>query len=192
MSVTIAKPKPGFNAVTSKGIFVGTQVLEDRNGRCIGLFNIFAAPQDLNIDPSGRWMSLTFRATAKELARRESWLGYECCKFDYWHYEERLFKGLEDGSAVGKWFIPTREILCGKDVNGQKIRAESLFDLRNTGDFGSSFAKRGSGYALWYWSCTETGHADAYAVAFTDGRVMDLLMDSSRLSCRPCRVELAP
>jgi hypothetical protein len=73
-------------------------------------FNVFAAPEDLT-DESGKKLVATFKDTAQahdgiaELARPR-WRRLR-------RTIRRLYWGLSDGSAIGKWFIPTRDLLIG-------------------------------------------------------------------------------
>jgi hypothetical protein len=199
MQVSVTGLNLGFK-LGDKGILAGTHELANREGHYIGRFNIFAAAEDLNVNASGTRTLLTFKNTAIELAERKIWLGHESCKLDFEHYEEQLLKGLKDGSTVGKWFIPTREMLCGRNADGKNVWSENLYDLKNAGDFNKTFTTgsalttvSGSSLAHWYWSSTE--HRDSadcvYAVDFTDGDASwGGHKDGNCLSCRPCRVEL--
>ena len=109
-------------------------------------------------------------------------------------YEQQLFEGLKDGSVVGKWFIPTCEILCGRDVAGRELQPDNLYDLSHTGDFAGTFTTvRGSGFAHWYCSSTELYEDRDFAllVDFPHGRAGWEHKRGIRHSCRPVRVELA-
>lgn len=187
-------PRSGFR-LGDKGIYLCTRKLKDRNGNRIGKFNFFAASEDMNVrDSSGKKTLLTFKDTAIELGKRNGWLGHEGCKLDFEHYEEQLMKGLKDRSAVGKWFVPTKELVHGEDIDGNKVWPENLYDLRETGDLkATSTTVSGSVNEDWYWSCTECPDYPNYVliVRFSNYRDNWNHKDTNRLSCRPCRVELA-
>jgi len=171
--------------MVGKGIFIGQ---EERDGHN---YNWFVLPTDL-IETSGEKILRTYNDTAKELASRKNMYGGHDgadCK-----NEEGLYKGFENGSLLGKWIMPPRHIVQGKDVDGNDVRPDNnLYALRNTEDFKGTFTTAsGDGTAHWYWSCTE--HRDnsgyVYGVDFTDGGVGWNRKDGYRLSSRPCRVEL--
>lgn len=193
MAADASKYKFGFDVVASKGIFVGAHQIRGPEGGRAGRFHVFAAPKDLNLDEAGQRVLMTFKETATELARRGNWLGCPCCEFDAAHYAEQLFAGLKDGSAVGKWFIPTREILCGRDNDGSKVESENLYDLRNTGALKNSFYTGDVVFAQWYWSSWEYRTPPpnlAWFVDFSRGTGGWGHKEVSQLSCRPVRVEL--
>ena len=234
MPTSAVKQNSAFTVgkTTGEGIFIGAYVMEDRTGKSVGRFRVFAASQDLNIfraprqwhlystchhdGSSGIRIPLNFEDTARELSVRRSWLGHESCKFNYEHYESQLFAGLRDGSAVGKWFIPTPEILCGRNGDLENIGSPNLYDLQDEGDFKDTFCGDHSLYitrgsdaddnARLYWSTLEhrSIERDMYAcnfdkLAFTnparpwheEGYWM-FEEDAFRASCRPVRVVPAP
>jgi hypothetical protein len=49
----------------------------------------------------------------------------------------------------------------------------------------------GSGYKVWYWSCTEhrDNQSNVWTARFSDGDDDWNNKNNNRLSCRPCRVE---
>jgi hypothetical protein len=193
MQVSMTGFEPGLK-LGDKGIFAGTHELTDRSGHYVGRFNIFAARTDLNVNASGAKTLMTFKNTAIELGKRGRWLGHYGYQFDFEHYEQDLFKGLRDGTAVGEWFIPTSEMLGGWNADEREFWPENLYDLRNTGDFNETLTTAsGAGNAGWYWSCTE--HRDdsgnVLIVRFSDGGVSWVPKERPHLGCRPCRAELA-
>jgi hypothetical protein len=171
MSISAAEFKPGFNAVTSNGVFpfISTQVLTDGTGDKLGRFNIFSAPQDFDVASSGRRKLLSFGEAAEELGTQRDYLGRKTCRFGFKRYEEQLAAGLRNGSAVGKWFIPTIQILYGRELppimqlfwDGSKVPPDNLFGLRNTGDLKDTFCTAVSNYgqamhqASLSWSCSK-------------------------------------
>jgi len=82
------------------------------------------------------------------------------------------------------------------DIDNTKVHEETLFKHRNSGAFANTFQmvdKGSSDCGEYYWSSSE--HRDysglVWDVRFTDGDVDGVRKGTRRLSCRPCRVELA-
>lgn len=197
MPASVRLAEPGFHVPIGTGfsrdVYVDTRVLTAPDGSIIGPFHIFAAPVDLNLFPTGRRTLLTSQEAAIKLVTRRHWLGHVGCKLDFPDYEQQLLEGLRCGSAIGKWFIPTREILCGRNADGTKLWAQNIYDLRHSGRFRGSFATSGSGRASWYLSCTvQRDDPDCvWAVDFSDQPDGIGAARVGRFSCRPVRVELA-
>lgn len=177
-----------------KGIFVGTWQPKDRDGKSLGkTFNVFAAPTDLDPPDTSGSNCRQFVEAAEELGKRRNWHGHDGIKLGS---DTALYNALKDGSAVGKWFIPPRELLHGKDVDGKVVRDQHLYGLQNEGDFKGTFTtedKSSSNFPDRYWSCTEPRDLSTgvWGVRFSDGVGVWHTRDFDRLSCRPCRVELA-
>jgi hypothetical protein len=179
--------KSGF-AVGYKGIYLCTRELFGRNS------HVFAAREDMNIKhASGRNVGLIFPGAAIELGQRGEWLGHECARLDWEHYEEQLSQGLRDGSVFDKWVIPTREMLCGEDDDGDKVWPENLYDLRNTGDFKDKRFTMATGNSDIYGSCTEMRDSARYVSAALSqhGIVFWVQKLQCLMSYRTVRVELA-
>lgn len=161
--------------IPGKGIFAGIWTPKDRDGQSLGKkFNVFAAPEDLT-DASGRTTLMTFKDTAKHMTALRKWHEHDGGDFAN---DTALYNALVDGSAVGKWFIPTRDLLTDNlYANKDKI---------------GGFQTSGSGLVVWYWSCTE--HHDhtslVWATRFSDGVSGWDNKDSNRGTCRPVRVEV--
>jgi hypothetical protein len=165
---------------------------KDRGGKSLGkAFNVFAAPEDLT-DESGKKLVATFKDTAQRMTALRNWHGHDGGDFAD---DTALYWGLSDGSAIGKWFIPTRDLLIGTDVDGNKVQAENLYAGKDKGAFNGTFTTSGDGGGrdcpVWYWSCTEPRASRSYVwgARFSDGDDAWYHLDLSRLSCRPCRVE---
>jgi hypothetical protein len=181
--------------IPGKGIFMGQWEPKDRDGKPIGQkFNVFAAPTDLT-GADGERACLTYNDAVKAVGQLRNWHGH-----DGWMIENdtALYKVLESGDGIGKWFIPPRELLCGKDVDGNVVRGEHLYKLRNEGDFKGTFVPTTKGdsstdYPSYYWSCSELRdyHTHVWATRLPAGGVDWDHKDLLRFSSRPCRVELA-
>lgn len=181
--------------IPGKGIFAGLWEPKGRDGHALGKkFNVFAAPTDLT-DSSGRKAVLTYNNAVKELGQLRNWHGHDGGTFKN---DAALYEALKSGTVPDQWFIPPRDLLHGKDVDGNAVRTGHLYDLKNTGDFKGTFVPTAGGdnfpdYPSYYWSCTEHRgtRTSVCVVRFPDGRGGWGLRDYTRLSSRPCRVELA-
>jgi hypothetical protein len=182
--------RPGFR-YADKGVFVARQELKDRSGYDVG---IFAAPRDFTLEDG---TLPTFKEAAAGLGKHSNWLGHTFCQLDFEWYEKELFRGLKNGKLIGQWFVPTRELLCGKNEQRIKIWPENLYDLSRVGDFEATFHTWDGtlikNYADWYWSCTsiENRLDCAWIADFTCEQSTGAGKDDTRLSLRPCRAEPA-
>jgi hypothetical protein len=190
-SEALKAPQIG-QTIPGKGVFVGVWKPKDRDGNSLGkAFNVYAAPQDLT-DESGQKALLTFKDAAKRLTALGNWHGYNGGDFGN---DTALYKALGNGSYHGEWFIPPRELLVGTDLNGNKVQDDNLYANQGKGDLKGTFTTaRGSSsdYPDWYWSCTERrdGQSLIWKTRFSDGYDVWNNIDYTRLSCRPCRVEV--
>lgn len=179
--------------VEGEGIYLGTWHPKDRTGRDLGkTFAVYADTQDLK-DTSGKNLLLTFNAAAKEVAAIRGHHGHDGI---YVENDTALYKALEGGSAAGKWFMPTRDLLVGTDIDDNKVQTDNLCAHKDKGAFKGTFTisdpkNRDYEYPNYYWSCSEHRdvNRDVYfaRVAFGSGDWDD--KDDNRLSCRPVRVE---
>jgi hypothetical protein len=192
-SQAVKTPQIG-QTIAGKGIYLGVWEPKDREGRSLNRrFAVYAAPEDLKA-PSGGNLLKTFRDMAQEVASLRNWHGADGGSFAN---DAALYTALKDGTGVGKWFIPPRELLVGTDLNGATVRDDNLYAHRNTGDFKNSFttidngSDGNSGYAVCYWSCTDRRDSlsHVWTARFSDGVDAWSTKHTSRVSCRPCRVE---
>jgi hypothetical protein len=98
-----------------------------------------------------------------------NWHGHNGWKFDQQRYgtpsyEVGLFKGYQDGSAIGKWGVPDLPILRGNDRDGREVNIEhNMFVLsrdRNSA-FRHTFLTGRSLNAKYSQTCME-GRPDFY------------------------------
>ncbi len=163
------------------GIYMGMYQHTDKAGNKIGKIRPLFAGEPLQ-------GTRTFIKTAEHIGQLPD--GFKVN--NPLNYQKALDAAFADDSIEGKLFIPSREILCGKDNAGKMVRAENLFALRNEGDFKNSFITNPGRQASadWYWSSTE--HRDdsdcVWNVRFSDGKGGWIHKDGHRLSCRPVRV----
>ncbi len=73
------------------------------------------------------------------MASLKNWHGHDGGDFAN---DTAIYKALADGSYHGAWFIPTKDILHGQDMNGKDTGMQGLYQRRDTGDFKGSLAKR--------------------------------------------------
>jgi hypothetical protein len=180
-------------------VFVGVCTPKDRDGKSFAkTFNLFAMPYDLGLDEKGQGSKLVikFKDAVKAVAQIKNFLGSDGFNHDVKNKtpDQALYDGLVDGTALKKWFIPTREMIAGTDIDGKQVQTDTLFAHKDKGAFKNTFTPAsGSGSKGWYWSCSEPSeHSGVYVVRLSDG---DLGWDPTArysLSCRVLRAELRP
>jgi hypothetical protein len=176
--------------IAGKGVYIGVWAPKDRTGRSLGkTFAVYAAPEDLT-DASGKRLAATFKDAARELASKRNWHGFDGGDFAS---DTALYKGLTDGSAIGKWFLPTRDLLVGTDIDGKKVQDDTLYAHKDRGDLKGAFMPSRYIYRNYYWSLSERrgDQSFVWCARLADGDEFWKLKDYSRfLSSRPCRVEV--
>lgn len=184
-----ATPKIG-ETVEGKGIYMGVYAPKYRNGKSLGkAFAVYAATEDLT-DESGAKLVATFQNHAKRITALKGWHGHD--GFDSTN-DAAITQGLADGSAVGKWLIPTRELLSGTDRNGDKVQDDNL--IAHKDKLGAiTTSRKGCGdyeYPNYYVSATELRDYSDYVWCArpADGDGVWDCKDYGRMSCRPVRLE---
>jgi len=172
--------------IEGKGLYMGVWEPKDRAGNSLNRkFTVYAAPEDLT-DESGQKLVATFQDTAKRMTGLRNWHGHDGAGVVN---DTQLYRGLADGFAIGKWFIPTRDLLLGTDIDGNKVQNENLAAYNER--LGEITMSRRYGcssydYPNYYLSLSELADGDA------NWNPKDhnwLYKDSHCMSCRPCRVE---
>jgi hypothetical protein len=175
-------PKPVFNPnqlevgklIEGEGVYLG---IEERTNARTGLkeiWDIYAAPKDLKTRQAifqGRNLLLNFNNLVRYVGELKYYYGYDGCDFAN---EQELNAARDAGDYKGGWFIPTREILHGKNRGGDKLQLANLYNSRNTGSFKDTFiTKRLGGDCYDHLYCSLTKHPFIpfliYNVNFTDG-----------------------
>lgn len=191
----LKNPQPG-QLIPGKGVFVGLWPPKDRDGQSLNkTFNLYAAPYDLGLDENGNGKKqlLTYKNTVKAVSKLRGLMGFDGAAYQN---DTELYNALRSGSYKGEWFIPTRDIVIGTDVDGNKVQTDTLFAHKDKGKLKDTFTTvdNGSDLAHWYWSCTE--HRDdpsnVWVVGFSDGVDVWLSKDNLALSSRLVRAELRP
>jgi hypothetical protein len=176
-------------AIPGQGVYLGKYTPKDRDGNSLSqTFNVFAAPEDLR-DGNKRSL-LTYNDTQALLARTKGFHGHDGATFKN---DSDLYAALRSGSYNGEWFIPTRDILHGKDVDGNETTPDNILAHWKKGALSGTFCETAGGgdvYPLYYWSSSEPrGNADhVYFVRLSDGFEGWDRKDDCRLSCRPVRM----
>jgi len=186
--VPAVEPEIGAKSEDDQGVYIGQYSPKDRDGRSLGkIFNVFAAPQDL---PD----TMKYVDAVKHIAALNNWYGFDGTNYAT---DKELYQALDNGSYNGGWIIPTRDLLYGKDVNGNAIQPDNLYAYKDKGDLAGTFcvaASSGSDYPDWYW-WSSTEHRDdpsnVHIVRFSDGYEGWNPKDGYRLSCRPVRLVAA-
>jgi hypothetical protein len=175
----LKNPTPG-QEIPGQGIFLGTWQPEGLSQK----FNVFAAPEDL---PD----TMKYVEAVKHLAGRKGWHGHDGTNYAT---DKEFRQALGNGSYAKEgsgWIIPPRELLTGKDADGNMVQPDNLLAAFNKGVLkGIKTAASGSDYPDWYWSSTEYRvlPSDVLIVRFSDGNENWDLKDYVRLSCRPVRL----
>jgi hypothetical protein len=157
-----------------KGIFLGSWSPQDRDGVSLGkTFNLFAAPYDLGLDENGRGTKqiLTYNDAVKAVSEIRSLMGHDGASYEN---DKELYAALKDGSYKGEWFIPTRKMIAGTDIDRKQVQADNLLGHKDKGAFRNTFTlASGSDYPNWYWSCSEHRENPSlvYVVRLSDGHV---------------------
>lgn len=145
--------------VKGQGIYLGIYALKDKDGVSLGkIFNVYAAPENL---PG---QDLNYEDTVNYIANLRLRHGHDGTKYKS---DEEIHAALKDGSYKGGWIIPPREILCGKDRNGQSTTPDNLHDSRNKGEFISTFYIKNTSY---WTSYAFSGRCEIYADYFVSER----------------------
>jgi hypothetical protein len=136
----------------------------------------------------------------------KNWHGHDGGDFTN---DATIIQGLADGSAVGKWFIPTKELLVGTDRNGDKVQNDNLLahkdklgqitTFRDVPPFRGTYHDWDAEsdpnyywYPNYYWSSTEHRSlvVNSWCARLKDGFAKwDNRRDDCH-SCRPVRVEV--
>lgn len=156
--------------IEGKGIYVGTWEPLGSDNRVIGIFDVYAAPEDIQ-KGFGQRLKLSFNRAAKETGKLRSWHGYDGVR-----YKNALDiqAAIEKGEYNGQWIVPPQPIL------------ENMHRFRNVGSFKDTFNDRS------YWSSTLMS-GGAFAVNFgADDRAGHVDRLSNNLQIRPVRVEPRP
>jgi hypothetical protein len=189
------QPREAGQLIHGKGIFLGPWSPQHREGVSLGqTFNLFAAPHDLGLDENGRGTKRVakYEDTVKYVSEIRSLVGHDGAGYEN---DKELYDALKNGSYKGEWFIPTREMIAGTDIDGKQVQTDTLFAHKDKGAFKNTFTlASGSGLADWYWSCSEHREYSSYVYAarLSDGLVGWLHKDGCSLSSRLLRAELRP
>lgn len=177
------------------GIYIGIWEPEDMNGEKLGgIFNVFAAPQDLT-DKEGAGTILVYEEAVKHVAKLKDWHGCDGADFKT---DQDLYRALGNRTYNGEWFIPPLQILDGTDGKGRKVQEANLLDRREKGDLRGTFntyKNIGSTNSCSYWSSTEPLEKpwSVYSVFFTKPYASDNSGKTGvALSTRLVRLEPRP
>ena len=172
------------------GTYMGIYKPKDEAGKSLGkTYYLFAADQLNGVR--------TFNETVEYLGTLKDGFKVE----NPVSYHKELETALANGSIEGKLFIPPLDIVNGADpnkINGEKVRAENLYDLKDQGDFKGSYMLTGSYVAGYVLSSSpqplNPNAVNPYVVRitdFSDGSDDWYFKDGLRFSGRPVRVVAA-
>jgi hypothetical protein len=179
--------------VKGKGVFVGVWTPVSPEGRELETkYAVYAAPEDLK-QKSGAKVWLSFKKAAAQVAKLRNFHGHDGADIKS---EADLFEKLESKTYDGGWFVPTMELLSGREAWGRRSLAPNLYKLRKTGDFEGSFdVERGHSQ---YMSCSPSAFGCLAAKQFSDkyldkdGWTVSLVPERARMKCRLVRLVPLP
>lgn len=169
--------------VRSKGIYFGTWEPKDENGKSLGkVFNLFAAPEDLTIHGKTNF----YLTDALEyISALNDWHGHGGIGFET--HENVLYAAKNHHEKLRQWFVPTGEMLDGKNYHQELVQDDSL--MKNY----TLFAQNSQlSECCWYWSCSQyPNRLDGFKnVQIGTGRFGGDEPEEHTLSVRPVRAEL--
>ncbi len=182
--------------VEDKGVYLGIWRPVDREGRKLNTeFNVFAAPKDtrfLTNTKSGKLA--TYNDDIKRIAGLRDICGHDGVTLAN---DTAIYEAVRTGNhaALAKWHMPVKELVNGRNIDGDEIQSDNLYAHKDKGALKGTFTdKVGSGFAHWY--CTASEHrvspSHVYVVAFTAGGGVWGHKVYFVLSSRPVRAELRP
>jgi hypothetical protein len=190
-TIKTAMPRIG-EKIEGKGIYLGVWHPKYTIDKSLGkAFAVYAAPEDLT-NEHGEKLVATFQDHAKRVAALKGWHGHDGFDGDY---DWKIKRGLADGSVVGKWFIPARELLCGFDVYGIKqVQDDNMFVHKDKlGKITTLLSSAGCDYVRedYYVSSTvgRDGSNGLHCSRLSDGFGACFPKDRYPMSCRPVLVE---
>jgi hypothetical protein len=171
--------RPGQKLPGKDYILVTVREPTDRSGESLGRnLAFFGASENLPGEPQ------CFNRNVETIVDLRDWHGHNGWKFDWrryeksYHgasYEDGLFKGYRDGSAIDTWGIPELLLLNGNDRYGKPVNPDQnmlLLSRDEKSAFYNTFVTSGSPNAGWSQSCT-ADYVNLYcvgAVHFPDGK----------------------
>ena len=112
--------------VQGKGVYVGEWKPTDSNGRSLNqTFDLYAAPEDIR-QSNGDNLLMTFNDAVAHVAGLQNWHGHNGSDFKN---EKAVMEAVRNNpNALGNWFIPTKEILHGRNTNGDEVQSDNLYN----------------------------------------------------------------
>lgn len=182
---------PGKTLAGTDLVFITAFEPTNREGEKLGRkLAFFASPENLPGDPQ------FFNQNIAKIGGLQGWHGRDGWNFypKRWgasSYEEGLFKGYQDGSAIGKWSEPLLELVNGGTRDKRRTSGvENMLVLSKNPEsplYNTFVTIPGSYVAEWSQSCTEGRDCPDLvpSVHFPDGGVRWGYEDGSRSCVRP-------
>jgi hypothetical protein len=150
---------------------------------------------DLLKDTSGKQLLLTWYEAGNELARRSAGRRYGDGTESALRQALAKPPGTQGAYQDGDLVMAPKLLLNGRDIGGDKVRAQNTFDLLSAskGDVFKNIAgtlrDTRSGLGRWSWSCSEdrASTSGVMAVSLSDGSVDWDYEDYGRLGVLPFR-----
>jgi hypothetical protein len=177
--------------IPKKGVYLGVWSPTDHSNRSIGkTFALYAAPHDLGLDEDGvgKKMTGSFDQFLDAVSEIRNLMGF---KGEVYESDRELHRALRNGSYKGGWFIPTKEILVGRQDNDSDEEC-SLSRHHRSGVLAKTFfVSIKSPKERYYLSCTEHQQEDHIIGAnLSNGSLIFDLRGRPGFSMRLVRAEI--
>lgn len=137
--------------IEGKGIYMGLWEPKDRKGHSLGrAFDVYAAPSIIRIGQSNKPLAMTFNDASTYVRHLKDWHGHNGGTITN---DSEVIYAVRNGyfNKLKSWFIPTRELLWGRNHLDESCFATPLVEMYNFGAFKNMFDTSKP-----YWSCTVT------------------------------------
>ena len=180
--------------VKGKGIYCGVWKPRTREGMSLGkAFNLFAAPQDLRVKIEGKKRekkTFTYPEAVTAVAALKGWNGHDGGQYED---EVDLYDAIHSEKYNGGWFIPTRDIIDGRNCFDEAQHMHNFKALRNVRGLVRTWQRETLfRNAEYYWSCTPCNESLSYVFRgyIAAGGDCEGEFKTKKSSVRPVRAEL--
>jgi hypothetical protein len=173
--------------IDDKGIYMGVWEPKDRKGNSMSrAFDVYAAPSIIRIGESNTPLAMTFNDASTYVRHLKDWHGHNGSEL---RNDSEIIHSIRNGyfSRLRSWFIPTRELLWGKNHRNEHCFATPLVEIYNFGAFKGLFD-----ISEPYWSCTVTDEKKdhVHGVRLTPTKSGLDGVDDNKFFTLPVRAEL--
>jgi len=149
----------------------------------LGCYYVFAAPEDLRHSKHAGQLFHCFGAVVREVGGIKGYRGHDGIEL---FCDEAVSAALRDKSIIGKWFIPTLDLVHGEDIGGCRDHNQSLINNKDVGAFAGTFQDKHPAVSYVTLTKSRTNTAIAYRANFADGQLHRMwTYQTTHLRCRP-------